>query len=196
MARRRKRFRGLEATLKNMQHATTGALDLSTLPAGSVIKNYVDFITKARQVSYTRTAASKPGPAVKKQLIPFAVDAATGDAVIVRVSGRANAAIGTTTGVNDNDLNLAALTTGVKMGGFAPAVATIFVPSAQNDVKEESQITGRRYNPKEGASYTLPFGQGAAGSVPENTFQGVATTIVNAAGAGKTVSFQPEKFPA
>jgi hypothetical protein len=99
-------------------------------------------------------------------------------------------------GVTPTDLNLDAVSTGRPLRGFAPALAVIFKDAAQVDTKVESEITGRRYNPREGKSYSLPFGQKSGGTgAADLTFAGVAAGIIEALAVGEKVSFQPERFP-
>jgi len=196
MARRRRRFRGLEATIKNLKNATSGTLDPSVIPAGSVLKNYLDVKTGAKTVSYTRQPDSRPGSFVNRQIHAFGLLPAD-DPIILKVSNRAITGLSSVLTITALKLNLDDVSTaGSTLEGFAPALAVFFKDAAQNDTKEESKITGRKYNPREGNSYTLPFGLKATGTgAGDLTFSGVAAGIVAALGAGEKVSFQPEKFP-
>lgn len=193
---RRKRFNGLKQTLKNLANATTGELDPSTLPAGSVIKNYVDFTTGERKITITRTPDSLPGELLEKAVIPFSVINAVG-ALRVPVSKRSFEAL-TDLGPSATDFNLDDLAQDDGFNSdFIPAKCVIFKADAtQSPTKVDSQITGRKYNPREGASYTLPFGQKGAGTTAADiTYAGVAAGIVAALGLRENASFEPEYYP-
>lgn len=195
MARRR-RFKGLEATLKNLQDATTGTFDPTTLPANSVVSNYLKFKTGETKIDITRTPESLPGNLIEKTVIPFSRALADGG-IVVLCSLRAFESLNLT-GVTATNLNISDPTTDESpLRGFIPAKAILFKEDAtQVDTKVDSQITGRKYNPREGASYTLPFGQKDAGIGADLTYAGVAAGIRASVNVETNVSFEPEYFPA
>ena len=80
--------------------------------------------------------------------------------------------------------------------GFKPARAIIFIPSVAGDAdsvgtEKTSQITGIKYNPRDGNNFTLPFGQpGTATNL--NAVQSAIKSAVNGIDTARSVSFQPE----
>ncbi|NEO88523.1 MAG: hypothetical protein F6J87_30480 [Spirulina sp. SIO3F2] len=191
----RKRFNNLEAALKSLRNPGTGTFDPTTIPSGSVLDNYYKFKTGQTSYTVTRTPESLPGGYDIKEVLAFG-DLNSADPIAVGVSSRAAAAIASL-GVSALDLNLDDLATGVNLRDFIPAKAVIFKPDAQVANQETSQITGLKYDPREGASYTLPFGQKSGGSgAGDLTYRGVAAGIAAASeAAGESVSFQEEDYP-
>lgn len=190
-----KRFNNLEAALKLLRNASSGAFDPATLPAGSALHNYYLFKTGQNPVSITRAPESLPGGYDIRQVLAFG-DLNTADPIAVDVSSRAITAIANL-GVSAVDLNLDDLSSGVPLRDFKPAKAVIFKPDTQAENSETSQITGLKYDPREGASYTLPFGQKSGGSGGADlTYRGVAAGIAAACeAAGDSVSFKEEDYP-
>jgi hypothetical protein len=74
--------------------------------------------------------------------------------------------------------------------GFQPAKAIVFVAGVQSDVKETSQITGLKYNPRDGQTYTVPMGQ-KTGEIYEGAVQqSIITAVADLTDA--SVTFRPE----
>ena len=186
-----KRFNNLDAALKLVRNTTgTGQANID----GTFLGEYLKYKTGEKVLDYTRDAASKPGEMVEVQVLAFA-RANTDAAIITSLSSRSEAAIANL-GVSATDLNHAAVTDGQFFPGFIPAKAVFFKADAtQADTLETSQITGKKYNPREGKSYTLPFGQKPSGTGVDLTYAGVASGIVGSLGEDESVSFQPEKYP-
>lgn len=180
-----KRFNNLKAALKSLQ-SPTGTSD-NEPPANSILKNYKDFRDGKSDVSYPREDSSKPGSLVNKQIDPFGYT--LGDQpTIVSVSDRALTSIGSAilTAANQSDV-----TDGAKVIGFVPAKATIFKKETnQVDTEVTSQITGVKYNPVEGNSFTIPFGQ-KTGSITQSA---VRADIISAKTGTDKVSFTSERL--
>lgn len=188
----KRRFSRLRYALKSLQ-SPLGGTD-NNPAAGSILGNYKDFRDGKIVVDYTRDAASKPGSLVEVAVSPFykILDATT--PARVKMSKRVldqGALAGTRTASN--------LITTVPAGAveeqdYVPAKAIVFIPGVQAETLETSQITGVKYNPKEGASYTIPLGQ-ATGEIYEGEVRGLVLVAVAAiAGTIKsTVSFTSEK---
>lgn len=188
---RRKRFSGLEATLKNMRHPTTGVFD-KTKVQDTLAGNYLKVKSNEVQLTVNRTPESLPGDLVEKALIPFSGEN-DAEGKIVLVSQRAISAMGSLS-ISMTLLNLEdGLTTEKRDKQFTPAKATFFLPDAtQVSTKVDSQITGAKYNPREGKSYTFPFGQKEGATGADRTYIGVAASIRNGKAPNVNVSFQPE----
>ena len=191
----RRRFDDLEAAIDGLRNPTTGAFNRANVPAGTVLDNYLKFKTGETVITVTRDPASLPGKLVTKQLIAFG--GAVADApIFVPVSNRAITALGSLS-VSAIDLNLDDVdATGQKKDGFIPAKVTVFKFGAQVATKVDSQITGRKYNPREGASYTYPFGQKSGGTGADVTYRGVAAGIrASLDETTESVSFKEEDYP-
>jgi hypothetical protein len=76
--------------------------------------------------------------------------------------------------------------------GFRPARVAIFIKGSQVDTLETSQFTGVKYNPRDGASYTLPFGKVAGTDSYSERREAI---IVAADIATMQLSFKPEDSP-
>lgn len=163
-------------------------------PAGTVLEK---FATRAgRTISYTRNAASKPGTRVDVKLNPFGY--AVDDANVV-ITGASTRSI-----TNREKILKSALVTTLKWKadtfvggtirrGFVPAKAIFFqkLPT-QTETKSTSKITGLKYNPVEGDSYTLPFGATATGDTEKEG--GMRAAIIADLQAGVSVSFTAERL--
>lgn len=186
-----KRFRTLRNALTYLQSTTAEGTPVAA-PAGSQLKEFQDWYSKQRVITYTRDAASKPGQLDEVAIKPFGVLSTSTTMALVDYSKRAKDGV-STAGVTAA-LKHAANTTGAsKIIGFEPARAVITVVGTGNGTPTDSKITGRKYNKKSNNSYTYPFGQGtaAADASYESRRLDFLTAVANST---KTVSFRPEVF--
>lgn len=183
-----KRFSRLKYALRTLQ--TPSGTSNNEPASGSVLAKYKDFRDGKIKATYPRREGSDPGSLseVKIQAFGFAVD---GTPVKVKVSARAIASGGvaagvkTAAGINDDPAGA------IDIDGFIPAKATIFRKSAtQSTTKKTSQITGLQYDPTNGVSFTIPYGQ-KTGTTNESA---VRTEITNEIGEDEKVSFTSEKL--
>lgn len=101
------------------------------------------------------------------------------------------------TGFNLNDLavsDVAAADVVSDNPNFIPAKVIVFVGTGAttNVTAAENKVTGTAYKRKTGASYTLPFGQGATPGTSVLIAMGYLSNKADAAGKG--VTFKPERF--
>ena len=187
-----RRFSRLNYALKSIQppNATNGT---NTPPDGSVLKNFADYKSGAKQPNYVRAPESLPGTLLEVAIKPFAFPAAGTVNYIVDLSERASTATGIAAVLAAGNAVTTIPAGAVKASGFIPAKAVIFAPAGTQDNTEiPSQITGILYNPREGQSYTVPYGTAATnGSESEVRAAMItaATPITNA-----TISFRSERF--
>ena len=126
---------------------------------------------------------------VKRGVQPFLLE---GDAnpASVRVSNRA-----LTNGALSSIITACALqpanTSGLtKYYGFKPAKVVVLIKGSQVDTKETSKITGIKYNPIDGNTFTLPFGR----NTTTDTLAERRSAIITAAAANTNIalSFKTE----
>lgn len=161
------------------------------IPAAGPIFEYNQWRTGAKIVTYTRYPTSKPGGFTPVGIDAFAFNDAAVQKVLVEVSNRADAAKTTVlTAAGVTALGWAPDLTGyAERFGFTPAKAIVFATDpTQQDTLVASQITGVRYNPREGASYTYPFGK--TGTDGEADRGAAIQAVIPAA---NNVSFTPER---
>jgi hypothetical protein len=189
-----RRFSRLGYALKSLQSPLGGT---DNNPAtGSILANYKDFRDGKKVVNYVRDAASKPGSLVDVGLNPFYSPLGTGEEnwVVVKASNRA--IVSTAVSAIRAQCNLDTTPSGAYEGirGFQPAQVIVFVKSGtQLDTKETSQITGVRYNPMEGTSYTLPYGQVTGSLYEEDVRANIITS--NTVPATNKLRFTSERRP-
>lgn len=163
--------------------------------AGSPLKKYQDFVEGRATPEYTREVGSLPGKEIPIYVIPFGE--ATDIFYLIGLSTRANAQIGLVGGASalktETVTSLPDGSDTAVSNKFTSAAATVFVGTGTGTAIL-SQVTGVRYKPRNGQSYTLPFGKGAGATGPAATFKGRATVIQETVVAtpGRTVSFRPE----
>ena len=185
-----KRFSRLRYGLTMLQNPTTGA-SAGDPPAGSVAAEFKEFISGEKNISYTRDAASKPGSIEKVSVLPFYFAGATGKETIVSQSARADTRT-ELDGVQTACNQIAAdLDTHSRLANFIPAKAVVFDYSGTTTAAT-SQITGLRYDKRNGASYTFPYGASATEQAERNVRQDILTAV-QALGTA-SVSFTSEKI--
>ena len=194
MARRRrptKRFKSYERALQIIKDPDAPADADLTLDKQSPL--YLYFTRKTRNITYTRSTDSKPKKILEVSIKPFGAAADATNLAIVSFSQRVkeeNAVKDIITACNHNEVDISFHSPRV---GFKPAKATIFIPAAtQSTTKEPSKITGVLYNPREGSSYTIPYGQ-KTGAIYESLVRENIQTAVNAITTA-TVSFKSEVY--
>lgn len=136
--------------------------------------------------TYTpRAAGSNPGGFVSVQVRPFGSEMT--DLVKVKVSRRANQAIGSDIGARA----AVAAPTAIRLPGFQPAKVVVFRGTG-TDTQTTSEITKLQYQKRNGASYTHAFG-GSTATEKEFEAQDVLLAAFVAT-AGTSVSFSPERL--
>lgn len=192
-----KRFNNLDTALKYLRPpgATDGA-ESPDAPTGSQLRQYQDFKSGKRVVSYIRSTGSNPGDIKSAALKPFALPSANTTSYLAEISNRALTNIGTA-GLTTDILNIDTTPEGtanlVKVIGFTPARAVVTNVTGTTGSPTTSKITGASYKKKAGASYSFPFGR----STDDPSYSEVKAAITGAvagAGGNKGVSFKPEIF--
>lgn len=150
-------------------------------PAFEAYKQWQD-----RVDPYTaRPAGSRPGGYVQVQVRPFGRDAT--DLFRVPCSRRSSSTVGELIGAR----GAAATSTAIRVPGFQPAKAIVFVGTG-TATTARSDITNLEYQRRNGASYTHPFGGSTA---TEKEFEAQAAILtVAAATPNRSVSFTPERM--
>lgn len=186
-----KRFKNLNAALNYLR--TPGTEDNPDAPANTPLKQYQDWRKGARNVTYTRDAASLPGELLPVALQPFGL--ALEDATLTRVpiSKRAKEQVPGTGTLTAANISEDGATTAVTRIGFKPAQAVITVANGGATPQPiPSKITGVPYTPSNAKSYTLPYGK-KTGVLLEVDVR--AAILVALAGvAGVSVTFDSEKL--
>lgn len=192
-----KRFNDLDRALKYLRPpgAADGA-ESPDAPVGSQLRQYQDFKSGKRVVTYTRAAASLPGNIKAVGLKPFAVPAASTTRYLVPISNRSLTNF-PAAGVTAELLNIDTTPEGTaalqKVFGFTSAKATVKNVTGTAATTATSKITGDTYKRKNAASYTFPFG--ASTDQPSySQAKAVIIAAVTTATGNKGVSFSPEIF--
>lgn len=186
-----RRFSRLKYALKTLK--TPGTINstgvVPTAPSGTILAKFQT--AQAQGVEYgDRAAESKIGGLVLVSVNPFALGAGTANNKAVLMSKRTrNGALFTSFKDDCNIVDYDALHEKIKK--YSPAKAIVFKKGTQADTKKTSKITGIKYNPTEGSSYTFPFG-----TKPSATLILVRGAIVaQTVASGASVSFRPEIYP-
>lgn len=194
-----KRLSGFRNAMRYLQNAT-GTTE-NQPPADSVLAKVNKVITGETKLTYVRATTSKPGSLVVVAIRPFGMDVTDNEAVRTTCSAR----------TMKSDSEMATILAAAKViaepaagfssatrppKGFRPAKATVFKPKVDDDPnsspeKIPSKITGYNYNPRDGETYTMPFGQNTTVTY-EGEAQALILTAVKALGTGYSVSFKPE----
>ena len=186
-----KRFKILDGALDYLRTTDEGVNP--DAPTGTPLKLYQDWKKGARNVTYERTAASKPGELLTVSIVPFGLAEADTAGYRVPLSLRAKNNIPGT-----NTLVAANIQQDVPPGaddayGFVPAKATITVPSGTNSTAEvTSKLTGVKYAPSNTVSYTIPMGQKTTTTREIRVREAILAAVSDVAGVG--VSFTSEKL--
>lgn len=188
----KRRFSRLSYALKSLQ-SPLGGTDNNPV-TGSILANYKDFRDGKTVVNYTRAPESLPGNLVEIAVNPFfkVLDATT--PARVKISKRVLDQAGLSSVRTAANILTTVPEGAVELKNYVPAKAIVFIPGVQSNTKKPSQITGVTYNPKEGNSYTIPFGQ-ATGEIYEGEVRGLILTAVAGIGGAikSTVTFTSEK---
>lgn len=185
-----KRFKNLEYALKMLRTSST-ATSTPQAPEGSHLRQYQEFASKQRAVSYTRDSSSNPESIIKVAVLPFYFGGDDTKGTLVAQSKRADDAStmsGVQTACNQITANPQ---THVKLHGFKPARATVF-DYGTTVTSETSKITGVKYKKRSGKSYTFPFGASASEKKESEVRKGITAAVVTLGTA--SVSFSPESY--
>ncbi|MBK1989050.1 hypothetical protein A0J48_016135 [Sphaerospermopsis aphanizomenoides BCCUSP55] len=190
-----KRFNNLKAALKSLRSPTATPDSVApSPPEGSILANFKDVYTKAKVVTYTRAADSKPGSLKVASLVPFGAESTSTDRYFVDISDRALDKY-TITKMSDTVLGIDTTVTSSDAGnlvtGFTPAKAVITVVGT-GTTETPSKITGLKYKNKGNKSYTYPMGQTTDEKVMSKRQAKVLAAAATADNLG--VSFKPEIF--
>lgn len=170
-------------------NSTTPAPDA---PAGTVARKFQDYKGGKVKLTYTRSAASKPGEIIKVSILPFHFGGEAGSEAIVAQSKRADEKSemsGVQTQCNQITVNSVIHK---KLARFIPAKATVF-DYGTTTTSETSQITGIRYDKKAGNSYTFPYGASTAEKAEREVRKGILAAVETLGTA--SVSFKGESIP-
>ena len=132
-----------------------------------------------------RSASSKPGGYLRRQVIPFGREGA--DLVRVKASSRAIAAIGSIIAGRGEEAAPLAIT----LGNFNPAKAIIFIGTGTS-AEKRSDITNLTYEKRTGNSFTAPFGGTSAAEKEFEAQQAIITSVFTV--PNRSVSFTPERM--
>ncbi|WP_319422745.1 hypothetical protein [Pleurocapsa sp. FMAR1] len=185
-----KRFSRLKYGLE-MLRAPNSTAPTPDAPTGTVAKKFQDFVGKKTRLVYPRAADSKPGEINKVSVLPFYFNGAAGKETIVAQSKRADEAAplaGVQTQCNQITVDFE---NHVKLAGFIPAKVTVFDYGTAS-TSTLSQITGERYDKKNGKSYTFPYGASATEKAEAEVRKGISAAVVTLGTA--SVSFSREKY--
>lgn len=185
-----KRFSKLKYGL-TMLRSPNSTGDTPDAPAGTVAKNFQDFAAGKKKLSYPRDEASKPGELLKISVLPFYFGGAAGKETIVTQSRRGDEQ-GSMNGVQSACNQIAAdPETHSVLRGFVPAKAVVF-DFGTATTSTTSQITGIRYDKRNGNSFTFAYGASATENAEGNVRADILTAV-DAIGTA-SVSFTSEKY--
>jgi hypothetical protein len=193
-----KRFSDLKKALKYIQSTTwTPGDPISNAPSNSALGNFQAWLSGNNREVGTRDAQSKTGGFEKVSINPFAYQLDPDGEILIPISKRALERDSiSAVRVASNVVTSPAPSAKAPPRGFIPAKAIVFIPSVQSDVKSTSNITGLKYNGKEGTSYTIPMGQ-ATSEIYESQVQGLVRDAVDALPdlvLPATVTFKSEQW--
>lgn len=184
-----KRFSRLRASLRYLQNARNDSNN--NPPEGSILKAFADYQNGINRPSYTRDTASKPGSATRVAIRPFAFvndDMLT----VVKMSKRSN----TSTNIAiPGACNVKTSVPNDAKGriGYTPPKAIFFKKdSTQSANTVTSQITGIRYDPIDGKSYTIPFGSTEQKDPISTVRKNITTAVAEPTSTISKVSFRDE----
>ncbi|WP_374822854.1 hypothetical protein [Aerosakkonema sp. BLCC-F183] len=180
--------------MKYLQSAGgAGSAEAVQAPAGTQLKKFQDYLGGSITVSYSRNADSQTKGLLAYTGKLFGLKGEESKA-LMRVSkraidGKGNAGIDPT-----EDLQITAGNTGVFNGNYVPANAIVSTRNTTGTVStKDSQLTGRKYKTKGGASYTYPFGRKADTDIIKDRIEAIKTKVgVAVEGKSRSVSFLPE----
>lgn len=191
----------LDGALKLLRPSEGAApVDLAdTTPLGY----YQKVKASQKEISYgQRAATSKPGEIVMYATIPFA-EGSDADPIFAKIGAskravEANGQTGLTVALMNLVNTEAILDAASELVGFVPATATVRV-NQDGTTRPTSKLTNRPYTKRNGNSFTLPFGAGAAAAdtdIPKG-YKGMKAEIIQAVETGtanRSVSFKPEIY--
>lgn len=155
---------------------------------------YLYHTKDTRNITYTRQADSKPKAILEVSVKPFGAAPDTTALAIVSFSKRVDdeeSLNAVKTACNHVAVDYSAHST---RSGFKPAKAIVFVPGTQSTTKVASKITGVYYDPREGKSFTLPYGQ-KTGAIYEAAVRAeIQTAIDGLSNDDVTLSFKSEVY--
>lgn len=185
---RRQGYNNLRAAL-NYLRPLAGGTTSAEAPSDTALRRYQEYRAGRTRRTITRAATSRPGIKTDYTIQLFGEDAGN-DSAIALVGARAIA------GLNEVSLELPVLGLTARAAGadppdfsgnFSPAKVVCFRATGTG-TERPSGVTGLRYKPRTGASYTYPFGK-VSGT---DRFRDRAAAIDAATGANVTCTFLPE----
>lgn len=186
-----RRFKILEGALDYLR--TSAETDNPDAPAGTPLKLYQDWKKGARNVTYVRAAASKPGELLEVAVNPFGLALDGANIFRVPLSKRAKdntPGAGTLVAAN---IVQEVPNTAKENRGFLPAKATISVPSGSTSTGlETSKLTGVKYRANNKVSYTIPYGKKTGVLVESEVRAAILGAVGNVTGA--QVTFESERL--
>jgi len=158
-----KRFKILDQALKYLETGAEGANPIA--PNGTHLREYQEWKSGERNISYNRTEDSLPEQLLSGLINPFGLTYDAGQKITVPVSKRVNDNNTITALFDEAGLDVTEDVLGVDLTGFIPAKATVSIRATDRDrATETSQITGVKYAKRGFRSYTFPYGAKTATS--------------------------------
>ena len=186
-----KRFKILEGALDYLRTQDDGANP--DAPTGTPLALYQEWKKGARNVTYDRDDASKPGELLEVSVNPFGLELDGANIYIVPLSKRVKDNIPGTSTLTAANITEEVPNTAKRVKGFIPAKAVISVPSGSTSTQDKtSKLTGVKYAPSNRVSYTIPYGQ-KTGVVRENAVRAAITEALSTV-TGASVTFESERL--
>ncbi|HAX78980.1 MAG TPA: hypothetical protein DCY88_24950 [Cyanobacteria bacterium UBA11372] len=188
---RKKRFSALQRALNLLRPQGTAGESGQTpdAPAGTRLRYYQDWRKGAREVSYTRVAASNPGKLESTTIELFTIGG-TNNKATAKYSKRSGDVV-TNIGLSPTALGYGTVAANF-LGNYVPAKITVYTGGARSTTSTPSKLTGKPYKGRTQAkTYTLPFGKTSTNP----TYGEAAKALIAAAKAASTVvgaSCRPE----
>ena len=186
-----KRFKILNAAIKYL--ATSSASDNPQAPTGSYLRQYQDWKSGAREVTYIRDSSSRIKGEIEVILNPFSYPVSDSTKALVTMSQRASES--STYGKIKSAANISDVAGSVAspLRNFVPAKAIVFVGTGGTTrVTGGSKITGVVYDKRNGASYTFPYGSSGTNRTESEVRGQIYTALTG--DDNITVSFNSEKL--
>lgn len=190
-----KRFSNLKRALRSLRSPTASENTVTPeAPSGSILRNYQDYASDRKKVTYTREAASLPGDEKVISLKPFAMLASSTIELEATISGRALSNL-SLFGLTKDKLGFSepANTIGLESKGYKPAKAICRNVTGATGVPTPSKITGERYSKKASASYTFPVGRTTTNQSWREQRAAILASVATG-NTNKSVSFKPEVY--
>ncbi|MEM9507539.1 MAG: hypothetical protein AAGA16_07590 [Cyanobacteria bacterium P01_E01_bin.35] len=186
-----KRYKILDGAIKYLRTNNTDPNPQA--PAGTPLRSYQEVVSGERSVTYARADESLPEEFIDVAVNPFGVAFDADNKYIVPISKRSNDFTGLSAARTAGHLITTLPANAKKAIGFEPAKAVVSVPDTTGVPQDAtSQITGLAYVKQPKASYTFPYGTGAATDrVAEVRGEILAALPTN---GNYSVTWKPEKI--